>query len=93
MNKEIQDEICKCGHLLSEHNNSELGVENHGDCKKCDCKQYTWKEFVYKAELKTIAKIPVKEALEKLGIPFYEDVAFGTLGEDGKDYLIAEVFK
>jgi hypothetical protein len=41
----IKDERCYCGHLKSEHFNTL--VRGHGKCKKCWCKKFTWKEFVY----------------------------------------------
>ena len=41
----MDDEICQCGHSKGYHTKHSL--DNHGgNCEKCDCKIYTWKEFV-----------------------------------------------
>lgn len=42
----IKDERCYCGHLKSEH--WDRFSQGHGPCIKCDCPQFTWKEFVFK---------------------------------------------
>lgn len=56
----IVDERCSCGHLKSEHGPSEVSklklvmppevlsaIKGHGKCTKCDCKKFTWVEFIY----------------------------------------------
>jgi hypothetical protein len=48
--KDIVDEVCKCRHLRSEHN--DRFDRGHGPCQLCSCEQFTWKEFVYKVEVK-----------------------------------------
>jgi len=40
----VKDEMCYCGHLKSEHN--DIYAKGHGSCTKCNCKKFTWKEFV-----------------------------------------------
>lgn len=43
----IVDEMCECGHLRSAH--MDTFSVGHGRCRVplCDCKKFTWKEFVY----------------------------------------------
>ena len=50
--KTIIDEICQCGHLRSAH--ADRHQTGHGACSfgMCDCSQFTWKDFVYKAKIK-----------------------------------------
>lgn len=41
----IIDEVCKCGHLKSQHD----GISGHGTCDKknfCSCDIYTWSGWV-----------------------------------------------
>lgn len=42
------DEVCKCGHLQSQHHDTM--VPGHGACKVlgCDCYKFTWVDFVKK---------------------------------------------
>lgn len=59
----IIDEMCICGHLQSQHNDTPL-EKGHGKCKyydaefdeendeyvnkgNCDCYRFRWKEFLY----------------------------------------------
>lgn len=46
----IKDELCRCGHLKSEH--QDLYTISHGDgpCRECACKKYTWAAFVFEEE-------------------------------------------
>jgi hypothetical protein len=44
----ILDELCHCGHLMSEHNDDNPFYPGHGRCLRCECKHYSWKEFVTK---------------------------------------------
>jgi len=44
---EIVDELCTCGHLISEHG----GLGGHGVCQICQCKFFTWNGWVYKEVL------------------------------------------
>ena len=56
----IQNEICECGHLKTEHYwfaTNELSsklrgvkglTEGTGFCLKCGCGQFTWKAFLLK---------------------------------------------
>ncbi|MFA5376721.1 MAG: hypothetical protein WC455_13315 [Dehalococcoidia bacterium] len=44
----ILDELCHCGHLMSEHNDDNPYYPGHGQCLRCECKQFTWTEFVTK---------------------------------------------
>jgi len=58
--EDVQDELCECGHLKSEHTwqqTNELGSkmrgakgvsEGSGFCLKCRCGQFTWKAFLLK---------------------------------------------
>lgn len=45
------NEMCSCGHLRTEHKDNvyskEVKAEGHGNCKKCDCKRFTWTGFVF----------------------------------------------
>ena len=43
--EEIVDELCKCRHLRSEHNDT--FSKGHGDCTKCECEKFTWISFLY----------------------------------------------
>ena len=45
---EILDELCECGHLKSKH--KPFLTPGHGSCTQCDCRQFTWKEFVFKTD-------------------------------------------
>lgn len=49
---DYDDEICQCGHSKGYHKTHTL--DSHGgECEKCECKLYTWKEFVrYQTEEK-----------------------------------------
>lgn len=38
------DEVCRCGHLKSEHG----GLDGHGVCNICECGFFTWHGMVYK---------------------------------------------
>ena len=38
--------MCKCEHLKECHNPHELDVYG-GDCTHCDCKIYTWVNFLW----------------------------------------------
>lgn len=44
--EDILDELCYCGALKSEHG----GLNGHGSCGRTDCKQYTWKQFIFKTK-------------------------------------------
>jgi hypothetical protein len=63
--QKIVDEMCTCGHLQSQHDDTPL-QKGHGVCKyydgdydeesgeyinkgTCDCRKFTWEEFVYKS--------------------------------------------
>lgn len=41
------DEVCRCGHLKSEH----VGLNGHGACQICECGFFTWMGMVYKEAL------------------------------------------
>lgn len=44
------DEMCTCGHKKSSHKDNVYDgavAKGHGSCRICDCKRFTWKEFVY----------------------------------------------
>ncbi len=43
----IFDALCACGHWGYYHN-SLLGFKGHGNCKKCNCRQFTLKKFIEK---------------------------------------------
>lgn len=52
--RQIQDEMCVCGHLRSEHD--DRFAAGHGACRAarafgeknlCKCAQFTWKSFVF----------------------------------------------
>jgi len=49
--KDIVDELCRCRHLKSEHNDStykgQTMAKGHGDCTKCNCAKFTWISFLY----------------------------------------------
>ncbi len=54
-NKTIIDEICKCGHLTTEHYdlvpNLPTIAKGFGKCefnKECLCHRFTFKNFIYK---------------------------------------------
>jgi len=42
----VIDEMCRCGHKRSEHNDTL--ARGHGNCKKCKCVKYTWTSFILK---------------------------------------------
>ena len=44
---EMYGEICYCGHLKTCHYPHQLDIHG-GNCSHCDCKIYTWKDFVFK---------------------------------------------
>jgi len=47
--REIIDEQCECGHLMSNHHDKFGGlVKGHGACMECECEQFTWEMFIYK---------------------------------------------
>lgn len=41
------NELCQCHHMKSRH----MGMNGHGACTLCDCGQYTFNGWVYKAIL------------------------------------------
>lgn len=50
--KKIVDELCDCGHLMTEHNalpgHEHLpGCHGGGPCGVCNCIQFTWVDFLY----------------------------------------------
>lgn len=45
LREKIIDEICTCKHLKSQH----AGLNGHGSCNECDCKQFTWEKWVLKS--------------------------------------------
>lgn len=51
--KDMDDELCSCGCLKSEHAASVFCqmAKGHGACKKCSCKKFTWVEFVKKIKI------------------------------------------
>jgi len=46
-----KDELCKCGHLKSEHNDN-IGMKGHGSCSRveCYCSKFTWKQNIEREE-------------------------------------------
>jgi hypothetical protein len=59
----VVDEMCKCGHLKSEHGSRTMSLEdqilresNEGSCcsGSCSCSSFSWARFVTKEE---VAKI------------------------------------
>ena len=49
---EVVDELCSCGHLRSQHNDSSF-MFGHGSCGEeyCHCKQYTFVKFMTNADI------------------------------------------
>jgi hypothetical protein len=53
----FNDQLCKCGHLKSEHGSllhknglPYIREEGAGSCCECECKQFRWKAFVNSRE-------------------------------------------
>ena len=44
--QEMYGEICGCGHLKECHNPHILD-KHGGECSHCDCKIYTWNDFIW----------------------------------------------
>lgn len=45
----IEDELCTCGHLKSEHHDAVGGLaKGHGSCshKMCPCPKFTWQKTI-----------------------------------------------
>jgi PRTRC genetic system protein C len=61
--EDIADELCRCGHLLSEH--GDTLAKGHGGClcPQCACLKFTWKAFIMRKESEAKAKkeIPMPE--------------------------------
>lgn len=51
--EDIQDEMCTCGHLKSEHADLVDGfIPDAGECEQCDCVRFTWESFIFKEGVK-----------------------------------------
>ena len=49
----VEDELCDCGHLRSEHNTlipNIPSLEGHGACQKCRCIKFTFHKFIIEGE-------------------------------------------
>ena len=49
--KVVVDEVCRCGHLKSEHTDTFQAGHGRGmhmaRIDGCDCIKFTWKDFIY----------------------------------------------
>jgi hypothetical protein len=41
----VTDEMCECGHLLSDHGDTPVEY-CHGACGDCGCMQFRWERFI-----------------------------------------------